>query len=358
MKDFYKSLIALAIACIAILPSSAQSVCVAQNDTDGTSFNISKFGQSFIMTSCTDDYFHALVYQKVYATSNVTATVKIYDGESEASGDLRYTQTNVPISDPGGLDTIFFSDGTCHTGNSFCLQFTEGNQYSVIIKTSSNINFKDEHASSYTSGKIYDTNSFKNSYDMKFEVMVTNSNIIASVPVTLTQFFGKATNQSVLLSWTTASEHNNHGFEIERSRNGLTWEKIGFEIGNGSIKEMTNYEFEDSNPLRGINYYRLKQLDYDGNFEYSKIIHLSIAASQHHSINLSPNPVSDILDIQIDDFDGQYFSIYNVYGQLVKTGKFKSNQLSIPVYDLPSGQYYLEIRSDFGQKRIALFSRN
>ena len=93
------------------------------------------------------------------------------------------------------------------------------------------------------------------------------------LPVELVEFKALIRNDGVSLMWKTASESNNMGFEIQRANfNEINWETIGFKEGRGDSYELASYFFVDENPLYGMNYYRLRQLDYDGNFEYSAVL--------------------------------------------------------------------------------------
>jgi hypothetical protein len=100
-----------------------------------------------------------------------------------------------------------------------------------------------------------------------------------SLPVELNTFTGKFINESVELKWETATEVNNYGFEIERKNRGSgVWEKIGFVQGNGTTNSPKNYEFTDSElPNSESVDYRLKQIDNDGKFTYSKVITVDLS---------------------------------------------------------------------------------
>jgi hypothetical protein len=92
------------------------------------------------------------------------------------------------------------------------------------------------------------------------------------VPVELISFSAVQENKNVILSWTTATETNNYGFEVERLTD--TWEKIGFVPGFGTTSEKKNYSFNDHLTKYGKYSYRLKQVDYNGTCEYSKVIEI------------------------------------------------------------------------------------
>ena len=100
---------------------------------------------------------------------------------------------------------------------------------------------------------------------------IGNSN--EPLPVSLLYFTAEIiTNEHVKLRWETVSELNNDRFEIERSSDGIVFNIIGIVDGNGNTNESINYSFDDRFPLYGINYYRFRQVDYDGHWEYSNMV--------------------------------------------------------------------------------------
>jgi hypothetical protein len=102
---------------------------------------------------------------------------------------------------------------------------------------------------------------------------VTPSEANQPLPVKIVSFTVKEDqNGAVLLSWVTATENNNKGFESQRSTDGYFFQELGWENGHGNSSQLQHYFFRDPNPVAGqINYYRLKQRDFDGKHEYSVI---------------------------------------------------------------------------------------
>ncbi|MEJ1238484.1 PA14 domain-containing protein [Chryseolinea sp. T2] len=115
------------------------------------------------------------------------------------------------------------------------------------------------------------------------------------LPVTWSFLDGYHTEGNNIVEWKTASEKNNSGFVIERSMNGTAFDSIGFVAGNGTSLTPHSYQFTDASPGLGWNYYRLKQIDYDKAFEYSKII--PVYADSGKKPNIYPNPASSSLYI-------------------------------------------------------------
>jgi hypothetical protein len=166
--------------------------------------------------------------------------------------------------------------------------------------------------------------------------------LINPLPVELMAFTAKVQdNQTNLLEWQTASEENNDGFEIQKSIDGKSWKNIGTVEGNGTTVEISNYNFIDESPFDGMNYYRLKQLDFDGQFEYSNIVNIqTVEQSNNQTLKVYPNPVQDNLTIE----EGRgIVTIYNMLGQPVLEITNSESQTTINVSDLPKGQYLLRI---------------
>jgi hypothetical protein len=163
------------------------------------------------------------------------------------------------------------------------------------------------------------------------------------LPIELVSFEGKALEKSNLLTWRTASEKNNNGFDIERSTDGSRFEKIGFVAGNGTTSQTQRYTFNDvSFPFGegrdGAVYYRLKQLDFDGRFEYSKTI--AITRKAKDAVSVYPNPTEGILNISADDYE-QAFELVNHIGQVVLQGEQLDKTINLQA--LPNGFYYLKV---------------
>ncbi len=165
----------------------------------------------------------------------------------------------------------------------------------------------------------------------------------STLPVEFLAFSGEALSDINRLYWTTTNELNNEGFFVEKSKNGLHFESIGFV--KGEEEPETDYIFDDVNPWNGSNYYKLKQVDYDGNFNYSHIIHLIRHAD--FDFKVVENPFRHTLYIQIDsntDIDAN-ISIFAINGQIVyeKDHDVKSgfSELQFDMNNINSGNYII-----------------
>jgi hypothetical protein len=139
------------------------------------------------------------------------------------------------------------------------------------------------------------------------------------LPVEIASFNAFMQSNNVILNWTTASESNNSYFEIQRSNNGNQFSSIGTVSGIGTTSLTTDYNFTDLAPFTTTNYYRLKQVDIDGRYKYSSILTIKSDSKLKKNISISPNPVSDKINIRIssDAATNGGIRIINAAGQVI-----------------------------------------
>jgi hypothetical protein len=147
-----------------------------------------------------------------------------------------------------------------------------------------------------------------------------------ALPVNLISLTTNKLSNSIQLNWTTATELNNYGFEVERkvqnSANG-NWEKIGFVAGSGTSNSPKSYSFTDNSPVVGKNYYRLKQIDVDGSISYSNIVEVEFNNQIPKDYSLSqnyPNPFNPVTTIRygLANESEVRLVVYNVNGEMIK----------------------------------------
>jgi hypothetical protein len=162
------------------------------------------------------------------------------------------------------------------------------------------------------------------------------------IPVELVSFSASVAANIVTLNWSTATELNNQGFEIERNSNITDWRTIGFRDGKGTTTEPQTYSYLDENLSTGISQYRLKQIDFNGDFEYSDIVEIEIAPSVFSLSQNYPNPFnpSTAINYQLPANSFVTLKIYDVLG----------NQVAALVNEQkPAGVYEVEFNaSEFG----------
>jgi Domain of unknown function (DUF3244) len=150
----------------------------------------------------------------------------------------------------------------------------------------------------------------------------------------------------VELTWATATEINNDFFTIERSTDGRTFEEIAIIPGNGNTTEVSKYIHMDKNPERGLNYYRLKQTDYDGQFSYSDLETVKFE-TEDNAIKIYPTIVDDILMVETEnDFDDELtIIIRDLTGRQYESFIIptKTSRMELSLAALKPGSYFVVI---------------
>lgn len=174
------------------------------------------------------------------------------------------------------------------------------------------------------------------------------------LPVELISFQAKESQDGVLLSWQTASETDNAYFELQRSENGKSFKSIVNIKGHGTSLETHEYTFLDVLPKEGNNYYRLKQVDFDGSFEYSKTIHFEWKNTASSNLKIFPNPTNNELYYFMEDQTSiQAVYIYDAYGKMLLQERDTDGLLELNT--LEKGVYILEVQSEKGKFRKRFF---
>jgi len=182
-------------------------------------------------------------------------------------------------------------------------------------------------------------------------------NDVFVIPVELTSFTAVNQNSSVQLGWKTATETNNRGFEIERSQNSNVgiqkWEKIGYVAGFGTTTEPKSYSFVDNNISATSYSYRLKQIDFDGSFEYSKTIEINFSKPGKFSLFQNyPNPFNPTTSINFEITKPEFVSlkVYDIIGNEVATlvndrKPAGSYEINFDASNLAGGVYFYKIQA-------------
>src|SRR5258706_9334536 len=172
----------------------------------------------------------------------------------------------------------------------------------------------------------------------------------APLPIALLTLTASLENTGVSVNWQTASEINNDHFEIERSRDGEHFEKIGIKTGAGNSTVNLFYSQYDPNPYSGINYYRLKQVDFDGTFSYSDKVYV-VVNPEAGMVIMYPTPaLTDLWCNLYTDGSGKLqFEIMDVLGKTNTTEirdakKGLNEEMKFNISNLPQGVYFIRVR--------------
>ncbi len=180
-----------------------------------------------------------------------------------------------------------------------------------------------------------------------------------ALPVQLISFNGRQEGNQVKLSWLTATETNNDHFEVERSENGADYISIGSVKGNGNSLVQQEYTFTDLNPDKGNNYYRLRQMDFNGEASYpSKILSIKTANA---TVELFPNPSQGVFNLNLRNYNNTEckLEVLNFLGQTMMSENLMVDKIDyIKTMDfsgLNKGLYYLVIECNGEQHTEKIF---
>lgn len=236
--------------------------------------------------------------------------------------------TNIPIpvnvTIPAGQTYAFYVTNTSGGG----VNYTNGVNYANIVASNADIITYEGTGKSYPFGTNFVTRLFNGHIHYVPEVLL---------PVELSSFKALAIKENNLLTWTTATETEIAHFEIERSKDGLSFEKIGVVEGAGNSSTPQQYHFEDLR-IYPKTYYRLKPIDTNGTSEYSNVV---VVEGEMQEILLAfPNPAKDQLTI-VSPYAAD-FQLVDILGHSIKNIRFEqADTRNIDISALPNGVYYL-----------------
>lgn len=171
---------------------------------------------------------------------------------------------------------------------------------------------------------------------------------LSVLPVMFTDFKAHLQGRKVLLEWITVEEAGNKGFYIERSINADSWQEIGFVLGSGNSSATNTYKFQDHQPFFGTNYYRLRQMDFDGSFDYSSVVLVSTQENVNEYAHVYPNPAGDMLYVNLPfaSANDLQLTIYHWNSSIALSKHVRPDETLVEKLDvsqLPAGIYTLQI---------------
>ena len=173
----------------------------------------------------------------------------------------------------------------------------------------------------------------------------------ATLPVNISSFNVSPNKNSVLITWTTVTEQNNSHFDIERSADGRIYCRIATVQGNGTTSLSHTYQAYDDKPFKGMNYYRIKQVDVDGKSQISDVRSLKMAL-QNYVLKIFPNPSRGDVNFSLQNYNGNAITatLTNAAGRMIHeeeiqvnaSGNYKLNLNSKPA----AGVYILQLKGE------------
>jgi len=190
----------------------------------------------------------------------------------------------------------------------------------------------------------------------RFSLIIGNQQ---ALPVKLSSFYARSFNNHIELNWMTSAEKDNKNFEVERSADGITFENIGMVKGAGNSNVNLKYTFTDNNPFDGVNYYRLKQNDFNGTYTYTQVVLVDRGGDK---LNLKlkpivfPVPANDVLHVDLKNEQNTQAKIIvtDILGSEVLVEKVDADETNfiypLPVSSLVKGIYMIAIEQSNGDK--------
>lgn len=178
---------------------------------------------------------------------------------------------------------------------------------------------------------------------------------LSPLPITLVAFNAQQKNNSIFVTWATSIEINNDFFTLETSKDGENFKAIKIVRGAGFSNDILHYSFLHEKPFTGINYYRLKQTDFDGTYTYSDIIAANVKSIEN-KFSVSPNPVSNkqFTISGLNQDENYNISLCDLRGRIIKSIQTeKANEVKLQFdSELSNGYYFVVVQSPVSSEII------
>jgi len=298
--------------------------------------------------------------------TTLTFYLRAYDGCENL-----WTVPGIQVS-PGDISSVILADGsgtsrTVVNGTQYMLAFiSDTDTEPTRLKVSTSNPYSGGSYAITTENQDPWCDDFFPNWDLWFRASVDE--VLGPLPVELISFKAEAieSENQVNLLWETATEFNNAGFEIQRSSNAQNWEVIDFVEGQGSTTLSQEYIFKDWHPLSGNNYYRLKQIDYDGKFEFSNIEQITFNYTPSKLLNIYPNPSNGVFNINVYNAKQQtaFVKLFDSTGKIIWNQRFPEGDMPTvwqKSFDLPQHEVYFlttQIGTLIESQKVVVISKN
>ena len=380
MKCMMRILMVITIV-MSLTGSLLAQTCITQSGNDGTwqsSSTWDVFPTQSILNSGTVYILHSITKNSplkfMQGNGNMVLNGgSLTIGSSNNPKNLRFFQnTNCSIQIGSG-DTLIVTNHVLMDANAWNNSITidnggvmiiwgnlnEVNYNNLVVNgvlvvcgnlTISNLNFGngDIYVAGTAIGNYVGPTLHSNFDDLVIDYPLINTSIPCAVvlPVELISFNARIINQTVELSWLTESELNNDYFRLERSKDAVVWQKIVDVNGAGNSQQTLEYMVIDENPYSVISYYRLIQFDFDGMFEFSNII--SVSLNNTEQLSLYPNPSSKIISVVGCSSELEGLAVYTLLGKNMtsEVNVYIENDglLQLDLNKLKSGVYIIKTK--------------
>jgi|GEM_PF-1788991 len=316
------------------------------NPVSGTITSKVSFSSSVPVTAGGDPYVQEHYdIEPVTSPSNSTGTLTLFFTQAEFDNYNLVAGTNYPHFPTGSNDTagignirITQAHGTGTTPGNYTGYTGTGPATVLIDPADSNI--------------VWNSNAAR--WEITFDVTgfsgfylhtTVNGNPLS---LKLLSFTGETSNHTNKLTWQTTNEQNNKGFTIQRSADGKDFIDISFVNAANTEATKHSYNYTDTHPLNGVNYYRLKIEDINGSFEYSTTLKLENSNTIGHPFTIAPNPASSTLYVTTATA-GKELTIYDVTGRKMLSIILSNEKNEVNITTLSPGIYFYQYSSEKGK---------
>lgn len=281
-------------------------------------------------------------YSQCNQTTNVSATITT---NSCPAGTVTYSLTFSSLT-PNGNNSICYGYTVTNVDGTF--QTTNIGPVNQSNNTNSNWNHTFNVTISCTQRLTLFLNAWSNQNCGGNMCAPPRSIVqeIAALPVTISKIGCFPTINGNQLYWTTENEVNNEGFYIEHAADNVEYNTIGFVRGAGNSDRQQQYHFVDKNVESGTHYYRLKQVDFDGRFDYSEV--LSCSVEETESIRLLSQQISDL--VQIIAQKQHNLQIFDYLGKNIQNVVVREGFTQIDMSTWPKGIYFISDGFSFNKR--------
>jgi hypothetical protein len=322
---------------------------VVDHDNHNTTFGHTTYSRTAVLaTSLTKtDIIKAYRDMHFYATQDCDTKVD-YTINTHIMGSI-FTDRNAPII------TVNLSDATTNVSNAvinvmFGVPGSGVTAQKIATVTGSSMTYQDNNLANLATGYYYIDITNGSARIITSPIWYTRDDNTAPLPVSLISFTGQKVNETVKLSWTTAEESNSKEFIVTRSTDGRTFTAIGKVAAAGNSNRPVNYSFIDVQPVYGVNYYRLQQVDIDGRSTNSDIVRIK-TDNRSGGFIAGPNPARGTITIyRQGSNDAARVELLDVNGKLMQQLNIGAATYATPinVSGLAKGIYLLKLTTSKG----------
>ncbi len=342
-------------------PPNAAAICSSSDPSTCATYDVS--GMNWTLTGTTTDPF-VFSYSPTASESGRANTIAGNLFETHRTqGDVCLTSPSINIAGAGNvtinLNVLRSGTGTYTTVPSFPGGTADQVEFKYILNGGAEISSGALTGGAGTNASWNQTVSGTTlqvlacmSQNSVTEPYILNTFTVSggvALPITLSGFFAKLNqDKNVEITWQTATERNNAYFEVQHSPDGKTFESIKTVAGHGNSDAVYDYTALDTTPNVGVNYYRLKQFNKDGTFEYSNNITVYLRKSKQHTLTVSPNPFNDVLSVSFPSGDHTLVQVYDLLGKIVYTETLttESTNTNLDLSFLAAGIYLVQTTSN------------